>query len=175
MTTFARHVNNRLVRDRVIAPDAASRRLLAAAGPGGGRRQPDRQVNTRTKWRNSRLEAQERARTQEEAVAKVEGRVAELGRDVDAGLAVDRPACAPLRERIHILRAFQGWLGPARQKAALLRAAQAEQERRARQQAAAAAQAGGEKARLAARREILTVDTELDEVMTSFKVTFLGL
>ena len=94
--------------------------------------------------------------------------------ELDAAIG-RREAPARLRKRLRGLDAWEGWLAKTRLKADRLQQQIGKAERDAADARLAVAKKGAEIERLADRRQIFTVDVELDEIMTAYKLTFMNL
>jgi len=118
---------------------------------------------------------QEVAEIQCNAVEKVEDRVDELRSAVDEDVASGNTATGGFEERYRMLRSWEEWLRPARDKAEKLTTTQAGLEAKSEQARATCEAARQEREKLSCRTRIFAVDTELDQVMTAFKLTFMSL
>lgn len=134
-----------------------------------GRLQAEILVNEqrRAEWEEERTLLLEALKHSQPRIAQMHD---ELGEAIEAGEAHDR-----LQLRLRSLKAMDAWLDQTRQKVEKLghqvRAVEPKIEK-ARQ---AIVEKNAEIERWAARRQIFTVDVELDEIMTAFKLTFVNL
>ncbi|MDI7269436.1 MAG: hypothetical protein QME96_15720, partial [Myxococcota bacterium] len=118
--------------------------------------------------------AQEAVRLQE-AVDKVAARIAELRSLEDADVAQGTSDSAAFAERHEVLRQWEGWHGPARARLDGIVHSRDELASKAEAAEASLEKARAQVDKLSRRRRIYTVDTELDEIMTAFKLTFINL
>ena len=79
------------------------------------------------------------------------------------------------RDRHHTVRVLEEWLAVHATERARRAAAEALLDERVAKLTAARATLEAERAALERRREVYTIDVELDEVMTAFKLTFMNL
>jgi hypothetical protein len=112
---------------------------------------------------------------QHQAVARVETLVETLGQEVDARVAQGETDSEPFRGAYERLRSWLRWLPDAREKASAL-----DERNRVNQKKLADLHASQERARAlqekrAGQTRIFTVDMELDEIMTAYKMTFMNL
>jgi hypothetical protein len=110
-----------------------------------------------------------------EVIQKVDARLAVLRAALDEDIAQDHAGTQTFRANYATARAFETALEPLRIAArqAAQGAEKAERQHEVAQARAVALDA--DKARLERKRRIFTVDVELDEIMTAFKVTFMNL
>jgi hypothetical protein len=106
-------------------------------------------------------------------VARVEARVAELQDEVARHLAAGEARRADVA--FDLVRRWESWLVPSRARVGRLREKAAVREAQGAAARATAVRAEEERAALARKVEVFAVDTELDQVLTAFKLTFLNL
>ena len=111
----------------------------------------------------------------EEAVTKVAGRIAELRSQEDADVAVGRGSSKLFVERHALIRSLETWHHSARQRLDGFVQSRDEHVGRASTAESTIERVRAEADKLSRRRQIYTVDTELDEIMTAFKLTFVNL
>lgn len=119
--------------------------------------------------------ARQQADAQRTAIARVEARLAERTSDLDARLAAGQGNHASFRSDYQVMNTLREWLPRARRELAQFDADEAKAIRRGDSLTARLAKAEQERARLEGRRRIFTVDTELDQIMTAYKLTFMNL
>jgi len=96
---------------------------------------------------------------------------AKFDADVEAG----RGATKAVRQRHRTLRTLEAWLEEQRTAKTAVEAEEKSRAEKAAKRAATRANLVTERDQMAGRREIYTIDVELDEVMTAFKLTFMNL
>jgi hypothetical protein len=117
----------------------------------------------------------EQHRMQAEAVANVEARLAELQHDTDQAVATKSEQASHFRTDYRTSRALQDGVSSMREKAEALAVEHVLLVETAKAAAQATEAATTEIERRAAKTRIFTIDVELDEVMTGFKLTFMNL
>jgi len=109
------------------------------------------------------------------AINRVSERLDALRAELDASVAQGRAGTATFKERYASARALESWLASNRNDVA----SQAEDavvlERKVKTARSRRKSLQDEQAILDSRRRIFTVDVELDELMTAFKLTFMNL
>jgi len=111
----------------------------------------------------------------DEAVGKIAVRIEGLRSEIDEELTAPSKSKDRLRERFTALRAFEVGSEKIRARMHKLRA---RADKLTKRQATVTESLGrwrAEREKLADRTEIFTVDTELDEILTGYKLTFLNL
>ncbi len=93
--------------------------------------------------------------------------------DLDAAIGRDKPGA--IRKRLGSLENWEAWLDDTRRKADRVQQKIAKAEHDATLASATVVAKRAEIERLASRRQIFTVDVELDEIMTAYKLTFMNL
>lgn len=94
---------------------------------------------------------------------------------IAAALRVDAVAPGDLTETFQTYQTHERWLDEARRESATIQQKIADAKRTVAECDTKQAQLTDERLRLDRRREIFTVDVELDEVLTAFKITFMNL
>ncbi|MDI7268667.1 MAG: hypothetical protein QME96_11800 [Myxococcota bacterium] len=111
----------------------------------------------------------------EEAARKVTARIHEIRSELDEELSAPVTSPDRLRERLGAMRAFESWREEAQGRLDTLRAGVDKLFKRQSALKDSLKRWRAERDKLADRTEIFTVDTELDEILTAFKLTFLNL
>lgn len=117
--------------------------------------------------------ARGRAQPLREEIGKIEAEVFRRGRELDAQLSAGE-ADQAFREGYRVHRALQESLPRARQVLATHEQVETDLARRVDALEASIGRADKERAHLESRVRIFTVDTELDQIMTAYKLTFMN-
>lgn len=120
-------------------------------------------------------EVAEQLQIQAEAAARVEARLDVLQQGTDEAIADKRTQTGRFRTDYRTSRVFQEFLPELRGKVEALTAEQASLQEAAQAAEQSMAAARAELARKATHTRIFTIDVELDQVMTAFKLTFMNL
>jgi hypothetical protein len=154
-----RQINNVAVLDRLDQMDARLRKAT---------------TNLQT-WESRCVERVAVLSQEKEAGTQVRARLAVLRETMDAAIAGGRAGTSEFQVAWKTARAFEPWLashhGRVEAAAASVQVANGHVER-LRGRIATLAE---ERPRLERRRQIFTVDVELDQILTAFKLTFLNL
>ena len=110
-----------------------------------------------------------------QAVIAVERRIAERTAALDASMAAgESPSDEGFRASYHILRNLQDWLADAKRTLAEQTAARDAAAAKLGKVEASLARLADQRLRQERKLEIFTVDTELDQIMLAYKLTFMN-
>jgi len=115
------------------------------------------------------LQAEPQADTS--AVERVEQRLSSIQSELDAAVSAGESGTSGFREKYSLQRHLEAWLQSARSR---LQVSEELGEKR-EELSSAQERADHETEQLSRRRRVFTMDTELDQVMTAFKLTFMNL